>query len=343
METRKALLLVNTGTPDSPDKPRVRRYLSEFLNDPFVIDLPWLSRKLLVNFIIVPFRTAKSAKLYRRLWTSEGSPLKINLERLVAGVREAAGNHWLVEGAMRYGNPSLEMELDKLRKAGVSELTILPLFPQYASSTTGSVKKLVDDNISSWQIKPKVNFICQFYSDPAFITAFAEVIDRYEPRQFDHILFSYHSLPWRHIDRVHPAIDHKTCSCETEMPVHGTFCYRAACFETTRLLTRFLNIDPERYSTSFQSRFSDEWMGPYTDVVLRNLASGGSGRVLVVAPSFVSDCLETIIEIGEEYGKLFREHGGKELILAESLNYSDQWVESVMKIITANVSPACSP
>jgi protoporphyrin/coproporphyrin ferrochelatase len=339
METRKAILLINTGTPDSPDKPRVRRYLSEFLNDPYVIDLPWLSRKLLVNFIIVPFRTAKSAKLYSRLWTSEGSPLKINLERLVLKVREVAGTNYLIAGAMRYGNPSLRAELEKLRKAGVSELTILPLFPQYASSTTGSVKKLVDDHISSWEVKPRVNFISQFYSDPAFITAFAEVIDSYDPGQFDHILFSYHSLPWRHIDRIHPTVDHRTCNCEAEMPVHGSFCYRAACFETTRLLTDFLKINKERYSTSFQSRFSDRWMGPYTDTVLRGLAASGRERVLVVAPSFVADCLETVIEIGEEYGRLFREYGGKELVLAESLNYSEQWVESVIKIVSSAGSP----
>jgi protoporphyrin/coproporphyrin ferrochelatase len=340
---RKAVLLVNTGTPDSPGKPQVRRYLSEFLNDPYVIDLPWLARKLLVNFIIVPFRTAKSSRLYRKLWTSEGSPLKINLEKLVLKVSEAAGSNFMVAGAMRYGNPSLESELEKLRKSGISELTILPLYPQYASSTTGSVKKLVDHNISSWQVKPRVNYISQFHSDPAFIAAFAEVIDRYDPGQFDHILFSYHSLPWRHIDRIHPTVDHRTCNCETEMPVHGRFCYRAACFETTRLLTDFLKIDKERHSTSFQSRFSSKWIGPFTDTVVKDLAANGKKRVLVVAPSFVADCLETIVEIGEGYASLFREHGGEELVLAESLNHSDQWVRSVIKIVTSNFSSAGSP
>jgi protoporphyrin/coproporphyrin ferrochelatase len=343
MENRKAVLLINTGTPDSPEKPDVRRYLSEFLNDPYVIDLPWLSRKLLVNLIIVPFRTAKSSRLYRRLWTSEGSPLKINLERLVLKVREAAGSDYMVSGAMRYGNPSLKGELDKLQNAGITELTILPLFPQYASSTTGSVKKLADDHIRGWEVKPRINFISHFHSDPAFISAFADVIQRYDPGRFDHILFSYHSLPWRHIDRIHPAVDHRTCNCETEMPVHGTFCYRAACFETTRLLTDFLEIGKERYSTSFQSRFSRKWIGPYTDSVITDLARSGKKRVLVVAPSFVADCLETIIEIGEGYAELFREHGGQELVLAESLNYSEHWVKSVIKIVTANLSSAGSP
>lgn len=329
---KKAIILINTGTPDNPEKKYVRKFLSEFLNDRRVIDIPWIFRKILVNFLIIPFRTSKSALLYRKLWTDEGSPLLLNLENLIIKLSERKGESISVIGAVQYGNPSLKKLLRDLEKESISEIVIFPLFPQYSSSTTGSVNEIVMNELKSWNLIPKITFTNYYYSNPYFIEAWVTQIRKYNPDSFDHVLFSYHGLPVKHIQKSHPEIGYMECTCENEMPAHGILCYRAACYETTRLITEKLKLEKGKYSTSFQSRLSKNWIKPFTDNTLLNLADRGKKKVLVIAPSFVSDCLETIVEINDIYKSLFLRSGGKELVLAESLNANDDWVNAIIEI-----------
>lgn len=329
---KKVLLLVNTGTPDDPGTGAVRRYLSEFLNDPHVIDLPWFIRKILVNFIIVPFRAPHSAGLYRKLWTEKGSPLRIYLDSLVSKLQEKVNDEYIVIGAMRYGNPSLRSALKKISLASVNKITVLPLFPQYASSTTGSIRDFILNEINSWKQQPAINFVNEFYSHEAFIEAFAARIKQHNPEQFEHLLFSYHSLPVKHIQKVHPEHSYSGCNCSNEFPGYGRYCYRATCYETTRLIAKKLNLPADTYSTSFQSRFSKKWLTPFTDKILQELLMKGKKKILIAAPSFVADCLETIIEIDSGYTSRFIQSGGMKLELVGSLNDSDKWVDAIIQI-----------
>lgn len=327
----KALILINTGTPDAPDRKSVGRFLTAFLNDKRVIDLPWLWRKILVNLIIVPFRKGKSTALYRKLWTDKGSPIRFHTLSLVKKLNEKTGDNVTVFYAMRYGNPSVKQVLDKILENMPQEITVLPVFPQYASSTTGSVAEHVMSVIKPWPIVPEVKIIEQFHDHHAFINAFAKRVRSYNPEKFDHILFTYHGLPLSHLRKTHPLVDPEECNCTTQMPPHGKLCYKAACYETTRLLVAELGLAEGSYSTSFQSRLTNKWITPFTDQELDKLYHEGKRKVLVVAPSFVTDCLETIVEIAMEYGEHFRDKGG-ELVLVDSLNDSDEWVESIIKI-----------
>jgi len=330
---RKALLLVNVGTPDRPKVGAVRRYLTQFLNDPRVIDIPWLGRKLLVNGIIIPFRAKNSTELYKKLWTDKGSPLLINLEELVGKLQRLADNDYTVFGAMRYGNPSLKKVLNDINRKRFDEIVVFPLFPQYASSTTGSVADYVMQQVKKWNVIPSVRVINQFYRDPSFLSAFAEKINSYHPEDYDRILFSYHGLPIRQIDKVHPEVSEASCNCENELPEHGRFCYKATCYETTRLLANKLGLDPNKHQTAFQSRLSKNWLKPFSDETIKELAEQGAKKLLVVAPSFVADCLETTIELGDEYKELFEKNGGEQLTLVESLNSDDRWVEAIKEIV----------
>lgn len=331
--TGKILLLVNTGTPDDPGEHAVRRYLSAFLNDPMVMDMPSFLRHILVNYIIVPFRTPHSSELYKRLWTQEGSPLRYIMEILVSKLKEKLGKEYTVIGTMRYGNPSLQTALAGIKET-VEELTVLPLFPQYTMATTGSVKNLIDGELASWEKKPVLRFINQFYSDKSYISAFANIISEYDPKTFDHVLFSYHSLPVSHLKKIHPGIHPDNCSCRDDIPQYGLMCYKAACYETTRLLASSLKLDTGSYSTAFQSRFIGKWIGPYTDKTLEMLMENGKKRVLVAAPSFTTDCLETLIEINEDYRRSFEKKGGR-LVMVRSLNSDDSWVDAIAGIVTA--------
>lgn len=327
---KKAIILVNTGTPDTPSVRDVRRFLREFLSDPMVIDLPWLLRNILVNLIIVPFRARRSSLRYRKLWNEQGSPLRTSLETLVRQLGERLGDGFMVAGGMRYGNPSLGKAMEVIRQGSFSSVTIIPLFPQYASSTTGSVKKHVQHLTKGWKTLPEIKIIDQFWSDQAFTNAFTRKILSYEPRRYDHVLFSYHSLPLSHIKKIHPGQEEGSCTCISEMPLHGTFCYKSTCYETTRILARNLGLPEGSYSTAFQSGMGKKWLGPFTGEVLGNLARSGKKRVLVTAPSFVADCLETTVEIEDEYTSLFREEGGRELVMVKSLNESEEWLYNLI-------------
>lgn len=329
----KAILLINLGTPDAPDKRSVRRYLRQFLNDPFVIDMPRVARLLLVNLIIIPFRVSKSTKLYNRLWTDSGSPILLHLENLRERLQSALGKSHPVYAAMRYGTPSIQSVLSAIDQSGIEEVLVLPLFPQYASSTTGSIVHTVQKHHKKLQHIRKIKFIRQFYDDPGFIHAFCKRIAGYQPDTFDHIIFSCHSLPERHVQRIHPEHAVHGCVCEQKMPVYGKECYKASSYQTARLLAGALNLSRDHYTVAFQSRFARKWIGPFTEDVVIQLAKAGKSRILVVAPSFVADCLETIVEIGQDYRELFIRHGGKELVMCESLNAEEEWVEAVKKLV----------
>lgn len=331
---KKALLLVNVGSPKQATVPEVRRFLSEFLNDGRVIDIPWLFRKILVNLIIVPFRSGKSAKLYKKLFASGDSPLIRYLFKLTEKVQDKLKDRYAVYPAVRYGHPSVISQFKQAIKENADEIIILPLYPQYASSTTGSVSEQLFELTKKWQVVPQIRIINQFYNHPAFIKAFVSRINEYKLHQYDHIVFSYHGLPIRQIQKIHPERDCNTCNCTNEMPSDGGWCYKAACYATTRLLASGLEIPAGKYSIGFQSRLSKKWLKPFTDQIITDLALHGKHKILVIAPSFVADCLETIIEIESDYRRLFLRHGGTELDMVQSLNDSDEWVRAIQEIIS---------
>ncbi|MFY8033130.1 MAG: ferrochelatase [Flexibacteraceae bacterium] len=329
------ILLVNLGTPDADTVPAVRRYLREFLMDGRVIDIPALPRFLLVNGIIAPFRAPKSTKTYKMVWLPDGSPLKVYGLGLEKEVQKAMGDKYMVRLAMRYQNPSMAKILNEMRDAGVGHILVMPLFPQYASATTGSVMQELMDIIGKWQAIPEITIINKFWEHKSFINSFAVLGKKYlEEKQWDHILFSYHGLPERHIRK---GDDYGVCklgSCCDSIGPANKLCYRAQCFATSRALAAALGIPQEMYTVCFQSRLgSDPWVKPYTEDIVKKLPKEGKKKVLVFSPAFVADCLETTEEIGEEYKEVFMEHGGEEWQLVESLNVSPTWVKAVVEMI----------
>jgi len=330
---KTAVILANVGTPEAPSVCKVYSFLTLFLNDPRVIDIPWLWRKLLVNLVIIPLRVLNSTKIYKMLWTEKGSPLLYLTESLANKLEIKLGENHRVFVAMRYGKPSLKDVVRKIKNGNFDEVVIFPMFPQYASSTTGTATDEILKLISKWNVIPSVRLIGQFYDHPAYIGAFVQQVSKYHLDEYDHFIFSYHGLPDSHVNKLHPSTKVQNCSCESELPEHGVYCYKATCYETTRLLAERLNIKRENYTVAFQSRLDKNWLTPFSDKVIVDLAKSGKKRVLVFAPSFVTDCLETIIEIGVEYEEIFREHGGETLHLAEALNDSDVWAEGLKEII----------
>lgn len=330
---KSAVLLINIGTPDAPDTASVRKYLFQFLNDKRVIDLPFVIRKLLVNLVIVPFRAPKSAELYKILWQEEGSPLLVYTNRLVDILNKAYNNDHDFYTAMRYGYPSLKKVLGQIKNKNYDSIILFPMFPQYASSTTGSLLEYAMNEISKWYVIPEIRSINQFYNDNNFIDAFIDNIQTCNYRDYDHIIFSYHGLPINQVENVHPEISEFGCKCDMTMPEHGKYCYKATCYETTRLLAAKLEFADSDYSVGFQSRLTDKWLHPFTDELIIKKAQAGIKRLLVVAPAFVTDCLETLVELEIEYAELFKEHGGEELRLVPSLNYSEKWVKAITEII----------
>ncbi|WP_337044528.1 ferrochelatase [Emticicia sp. 17c] len=333
---KTGVLIVNLGTPDTPNVPDVRKYLREFLMDGRVIDIPYVSRWFLINAIIAPFRSPKSAKVYKELWTKDGSPLKIYGERNEKQLQDALGDNYVVKLAMRYQSPSIEKSLKEFQLMGLSKIVVIPFFPQYASASTGSVYEEVMRIVSQWQIIPEIRFTNYFYNHPKFIKAFADNGRKYlEKDNYDYVVFSYHGLPERQMTKAD--CTGKTCqfgSCCDSIHALNQHCYRASCFETTRLLVKELGLKEGTYTTSFQSRLGkDPWIQPYTDNVVKELAQKGFKRVLAYSPAFVADCLETTIEVGEEYREMFEEHGGEHWQLVESLNDSQAWIDLLTDLV----------
>ena len=334
------LLLVNLGTPDSPAVSDVRKYLRQFLLDARVIDIPALPRQLLVNGWIAPTRAPKSAAAYRQIWDAEtGSPLKYHSLRLEALMQQKIGPGYAVRLAMRYQNPAIADILAEMRLLPLKRLIVVPLFPQYASASTGSVVEEVMAVVKNWLLVPDVHFISRFCDHHAFIEAFAEVARPYlAARHYDRVLFSYHGLPERQILK---GDTQKVCelgACCDSLTDRNQWCYRAQCFATTRLLAKALGLPEGSFLTSFQSRLGrTPWIKPYTDEVIPQLRKEGVESVAVLSPSFVADCLETILEIGTEYRELFESLGGKHWQLIPSLNEHPAWVEALKQIIEDSV------
>jgi ferrochelatase len=333
---KKGVLLVNLGTPDSPEVKDVRKYLDEFLMDERVIDIPALNRTLLVKGIIVPFRSPKTAKLYKEIWDEKGSPLLYFSEVQLALVKEQLGDDYHVELAMRYQNPSIDAALAKMKAAQVESIRVLPLFPQYASASTGSVIQKVMEIVGKWPTIPPVSFVNSFHDNKSMIEAFADNAQKYQPETYDQVLFSFHGLPERQLIKCDDSGSHclKTPDCCSKLTDVNKFCYSAQCHDTARLIAAELNIPADKYSVCFQSRLGKEpWVQPYTSDVLKDLAAKGRKRLLVFCPAFVADCLETLYEVTVEYGDDFKKLGGEEVQLVASLNDHPKWIEAMIGMI----------
>jgi ferrochelatase len=337
---RTGILLVNLGTPDAPEPGAVRRYLREFLSDPRVIDINPVGRALLLYLVILPFRPRRSAAAYREVWTPEGSPLLVHGRGLLAALRERIPTH-AIELAMRYGSPSIPDALARLREQSCDQLIVLPLYPQYAASSTGSTVERVYRTAAGLWNTPYVHVIPPFYDYPGFIAAFAQIgrekLDVLGP---DHVLFSFHGLPER---QVLASADPKLClahaDCCERLLDGNRNCYRAQCFATARALAAALELGdahgPEqRWSISFQSRLGrTPWIKPYTDEVIPALAKRGVKKLAVFCPAFVADCLETLEEIGIRARRDFIAAGGEALELVPSLNTHASWVAAVEQLV----------
>jgi ferrochelatase len=333
MKEKVGVLLINLGTPDSPSVRDVRSYLSQFLNDPRVIDIPWLTRKILVNLIIVPFRAPKSAKIYQKLWTDKGSPLLFHSIRAKDLLQRELGETYAVHLAMRYKNPSIPDELEKMRRANYKKIIVLPMFPQYASASTGSAMEEVMRVVRSWWVIPEIRFVSQYYDHPDYIEGFVDRGKQFDLNSYDHVLFSYHGLPERQVDKVYSdghCADH---DCEHEITEENKYCYKATSYATTRLIASRLGIPQEKYTVCFQSRLDQKWLKPFSDEVVRDCAKKGMKNILVFSPAFTADCLETIIEIGEEYQEIFHTHGGNRVQLVESLNDHPRWIQCLKNLV----------
>mgnify|MGYP000331623489 CR=1 FL=1 len=330
---KTGVLLINLGTPDSPKVSDVRSYLFQFLNDPRVIDLPWLARKLLVNLIIVPFRAKASAKEYQKVFDKKGSPLLYHSQSITEKVQNILGEDYGVHLAMRYKNPSIASTLKEMQALHYDKIIILPLFPQYASSSNGSAIEEVMRIVSKWWVIPNMEFISQFYTDNNYIDLVSQRARAFDLEEYDHILFSFHGLPVRHIDKVfkeRPATDEER---NGSLNSKNTYSYETACKETTKRIAETLGLEETSYSMCYQSRIGKEWLLPYTDKIIEELAKEGKKKLLVFSPAFVADCLETLVEIGEGYEELFQSFGGKSLNLVPSLNDGDDWANCISQYI----------
>ena len=330
---KKALLLVNLGTPDKPTYLSVFKYLRQFLMDGRVININPFLRFILVNFIICPTRSFSSTKVYKEVWDKNtGSPLLHNTtklaEKLVNKVQD-----YDVYFAMRYQNPSIESVINKILETNPDEITVLPLFPHYAAATTGSVYQEISRVISKKWVVPNIRFINQFYDNEKFINAWVDKASKFDLNTYDKVIFSYHGIPNSHVDNVYPDSLCSDHNCESEVTNENKFCYKATTYETTKILASRLKLSPDKYQVTFQSRLTNKWLTPFTDEVLESLPGNDNKNVLVFSPAFTADCLETIIEIGDEYKELFLEAGGEKLDYVESLNYSDLWADAIIDII----------
>jgi len=342
---KTGVLLINLGTPDSPSVKDVRKYLFEFLNDPRVIDISPIARFFLVNFIIVPFRAPKSAKIYKKLWTGQGlpagrqgSPILIYGKAVQGKLQQVLGSSYGVELAMRYQNPSLDDVVREMEKKNYNKIIIIPMFPQYASASTGSAIEKAMKLISKWWIIPEIKIISQFYDNEGYLDTIVAQAKKYNLNDYDHVLFSYHGLPVRQVDKVYS--DGRLCeeyNCETEITTENKYCYKATCYATTRLLTGKLGIPKEKYTVCFQSRLDKDWLEPFSDRVIIEQAKKGAKKLLVFSPAFVADCLETTVEIGIEYQDLFVQYGGEKIQLVESLNDHPAWIETLKNMILKEI------
>ncbi|MGE4349203.1 MAG: ferrochelatase [Candidatus Berkiella sp.] len=334
---KTGVLLINVGTPDNPDTASVRKYLAEFLMDKRVVSMPTLLRFCLVYGLILPFRSSKSAHAYQSVWDkNKGSPLLSISQAFAEKLQTHLGAEYVVALGMRYGNPSIASALDALLAQQVDKIIVAPLYPQYASATTSSALEAVFDGLKQQSIFPTLKTIDAFYYYQEYIQAKANVIRPFLKEKWDSILFSYHGLPFAQVKQSEentPANCDKNLACPTINKVNRN-CYRAQCYQTTELLAKALGLAAGDYGVSFQSRVGkNRWIGPDTESALKTLIQQGKKNVLVVCPSFVADCLETLEEIGLRAKELWLSLGGESLTAIPCLNDSPEWVASFAKII----------
>lgn len=332
--TNRGILLMNLGSPDDTSRASVKRYLDEFLMDERVIDKNYLLRLLLVKGIITPLRAGKSAEAYETIWQKEGSPL-INITRLLQEALQDKTSD-PVAISMRYGNPSAQHGFEELLKAnpGLEEVIAVPLYPHYAMSSyetaVAHAKEVHEKNGYTFSLK----FVEPYYSDSNYIASLAGVIKPYLQKEYDHILFSYHGIPARHIHKTDVTDSHclqvNDC-CNVPSPTHK-YCYRHQCFTTTRLVTEALKIPSNKFSVSFQSRLGKGWLQPFTDIRLKEMPKEGIKKILVICPAFVSDCLETLEEIAIRGKEEFMEAGGETYEMIPCLNVNEKWVDTLLTL-----------
>ena len=330
--TRTGILLINLGTPDAPTPEAVGKYLREFLMDPFVIDLPAPLRWFLVNVLIVPKRKYQSAAAYQKVQMPEGSPLLVHTRALREKVAaELGGENYVLEYAMRYGNPSITSALARLNSQNLSRIIVLPLYPQYAESSFETAVVETRKRAAEVGCADRLTFVSPFYDRPEFIDAFARnVNDHLAGENADHILFSFHSLPEQHLTRLYPHHCLRTADCCDQITDLNRNCYRAQCLFTARAIAQQVGLKSDDYSISFQSRLGRaKWLGPNTEEMLKTLAARGVKRLAVVCPSFVADCLETLEEIAIRGRATFVSAGGSYLTLVSSLNSDPIWAKAI--------------
>lgn len=331
----RGVLLANLGTPDSPERYDVYRYLKQFLLDKRVIDIPWVFRNLLVRGVIAPFRSGSSSKIYKKLWTENGSPLKYYGHIVADGVQELLGDDYHVELGMRYQNPSMESAIDKLMKSNPSEIIVFPMFPQYASASTGSVFEEVMDIMSKKLAIPKITIINSYCNDERVMNVFVKNAKKHNLADYEHFVFSFHGIPHSQLRKT-DTNDHclKNGDCCQNLTAKNQFCYSAQCYETAKVIAKGLGLSKDQYTVSFQSRLGpDKWTQPPTPDTLEALQKKGIKRVMIFSPAFVADCLETTIEIGDEFHEEFMERGGEKLDLIDSLNDDPDWIKAISEMV----------
>jgi ferrochelatase len=315
------VLLVNLGTPDAPTAPALRRYLAEFLADGRVIEIPKFIWWFILHGVILRVRPKKSAAKYKSVWTSEGSPLLTISKAQTAAIQTSIGDAALVKLGMRYGNPSIEKALREFQQAGIRKIIVLPLYPQYAAATTGSTFDAVTRELQKWRFVPELHFLNNYCDHPLFIEALSKSVqenfDQYgKPEK---LILSYHGMPKRNLDLGDPY-----------------FCF---CQKTTRLLAEKLNLAKEDYMTTFQSRFGyAEWLQPYTDKTLEELAQKGVKNMAIVSPAFSADCLETLEELAMENREIFTHAGGTQYRYITALNDRADHIAALTSILQKHLN-----
>jgi ferrochelatase len=335
-----AVLLVNLGSPASTEVADVRRYLDEFLMDPYVLDFPAPLRALLVKGFILPTRPAKSAEAYAKIWTDQGSPLVVTSELTQHALEARMGVP--VGLAMRYGEPSIGAGIDALlaRAGEIDEVVVVPLYPQYAMASTQTVEVAVEAAMQARGVRYR--FVPPFFDDPGYLDAMEARMRRDYPADAQYLLFSYHGIPKRHLRKVDPTREHCLSSaqcCQIASPAHAT-CYRHQSLSTTEALAKRLGLGADQYGFAFQSRLGGGWLQPFTDIVLAELPKRGILRLAVVCPSFVADCLETLEEIAIRGRETFLEAGGAELTYLPCLNDDPLWIDALAALCRPTGVPA---
>jgi ferrochelatase len=328
---KRGILLMNLGSPDSTQVKDVKKYLTQFLMDKRVIDKPWLLRALLVQGIIVPFRAPKSAEAYKTIWTKEGSPLVVLSKQLQQALQQETDIP--VALTMRYGNPAPEAAFEQLleKMPDIEEVVAIPLYPHYAMSSYETAVEYAREVHSRKKYPFQLTFIKPYYSEPEYIEALADRMKPYLAEPYDHILFSYHGVPARHIMKSDITGNHCLQSpdcCDAASPAHA-YCYRHQGIITTRLVAEKLGIPKDRYSISYQSRLGKGWLEPFTDIRLEEMPKEGIKKLLIICPAFVSDCLETLEEIADRGRESFIGAGGETYRMIPCLNTHPLWVSAL--------------